>query len=432
MKLYSFVLDKTSEINNNLLKYKIIGLFMKKNIKKIILAYSGGLDTSVMIPWLKENYPNAEIVAVTVYIGQQEDLSKIKNKALTSGASKAYVIDATNKFITKYLWNLVKSGALYEEQYILGTISRPLIAKKLIEIAEQENADAIAHGATGKGNDQVRFEYTIKALAPNLKIIAPWRSWEIKSRQDAIDYAKKHNIEIPVTPKSPYSRDHNLWYISHEGGDIEDPAKERPSDVLMMTTPIEKVLVAEELLSIEFEQGVPIGFNRVQKAPAVLLQELNEIAGKHGIGVCDIIESRLVGMKVRGVYEAPAATLIYKASHILETLCLDRNMLRLKQSLKAEYANIVYEGRWFSQSRIALDAFFNVTQSNVTGSVKFKLYKGNIVFAGANSPYSLHNKELATFEQDNIYKQSDAEGFINLFSLSASVYGMVHKGELDD
>ena len=403
-----------------------------KNTKKIVLAYSGGLDTSIMIAWLKQNYQSAEIIAVTIDVGQPEDLLKIKNKALVSGASKAHLIDATDEFITKYLWNLIKSGGLYEDQYILGTISRPLIAKKLIEIAKREGADAIAHGATGKGNDQVRFEYTIKALAPELKIIAPWRSWEIKSRQDAINYAKQHNIEVSASPKSPYSRDHNIWYISHEGGDIEDPAKEQPNDVLLITTPLEKTIASEEIISIEFDQGIPVGLNGVKKEPVFLLKELNELGGKHGIGVCDIIESRLVGMKIRGVYESPAAALIYKASHTLEMLCLDRNMLRLKQALKAEYANIVYEGRWFSQSRKALDAFFNVTQKHVTGSVKFKLYKGNIIFAGVTSPYSLHDQELATFERDNIYNQSDAEGFINLFSLSANVYGKVHKGGFDD
>jgi argininosuccinate synthase len=403
-----------------------------KNIKKIVLAYSGGLDTSIMIAWLKEKYPSADIIAVTIDVGQQEDLSKIKNKALDSGASKAYIIDAVDEFVTQYLWNLIKAGGLYEEQYVLGTISRPLIAKKLIEIAKQEGADALAHGATGKGNDQVRFEYTVKALAPELTIIAPWREWEIKSRQDAIHYAKKRNIEIPVSPKSPYSRDYNLWYISHEGGDIEDPSKERPNDVLVLTTPLDKVVASEEMISIDFDQGVPVGVNGIRKHPALLLKELNEIGAKHGLGVCDLIESRLVGMKIRGIYEAPAAALIYKATHTLEMLCLDRNMVRLKQSLKAEYANIVYEGRWFSQSRKALDAFFSVTQKNVTGSVTFKLYKGNIIFAGADSPYSLHNHALATFEQDDIYNQSDAEGFINLFSLSANVYGKVHKGDFDD
>ncbi len=405
---------------------------MSKNIKKIILAYSGGLDTSVMIPWLKENYSGAEIIAVTVGLGQSEDLEAIKNKALKSGASSAYVLDVEEEFTTEYLWPLVRAGALYEEQYILGTISRPLIAKKLIEIASQEKADAIAHGATGKGNDQVRFEFTIKALAPHLQIIAPWRSWEIKSRQDAVEYAQKHNIEISVTPKSPYSRDQNIWYISHEGGVLEDPAAAQPEDLLLITSALEQAPDIAEVITIDFEHGVPVVLNGQKYAPVKLLTELNKLAGKHGIGVEDIVENRLVGMKIRGVYEAPAAAVIYKAHHMLETLCIDKNMLHLKQSLKQQYANIVYEGRWFTQSKEALDAFFEVSQKNVTGSVKLKLYKGNMIPAGMTSPYSLHNPDLATFEKDEVYNQADAEGFINLFSLSAKVYGMVHRGNKND
>ena len=401
---------------------------MSDKISKIVLAYSGGLDTSVMIPWLKENYPTAEIIAVIVNLGQEENLDAIKNKALKSGATKAYLIDVQDEFIENYLWPLVKSGALYEEQYVLGTLSRPLIAQKLVEVALVENAGAIAHGATGKGNDQVRFEYTIKVLAPHITVIAPWRRWEIKSRQDAIHYAHKHGIEIPVTPKNPYSRDHNIWYISHEGGSIEDPSVEPPDDVLLMTEPLDKTPDLPLMITLEFQNGIPAGLNDIKKNPRVLLTELNTLGGKHGIGVNDIIENRLVGMKIRGIYEAPAATIIYKAHHILETLCLDRNMLHLKQSLKAAYANIVYEGRWFSQSKEALDAFFELSQKNVTGSVKLKLYKGNIVFAGVSSPYSLHNPLLATFEKDEVYNPLDAEGFINLFSLSAKVYGMVHRG----
>jgi len=398
-----------------------------QNIKRIVLAYSGGLDTLVMLAWLKENYPAAEIIAVTVNLGQNEDLSSIKNKALKIGATSAHVIDVQNEFIQDYLWPLVRSGALYEEQYILGTISRPLIAQKLIEVALQEKADAIAHGATGKGNDQVRFEYTIKALAPHVQIIAPWRMWEIKSRKDAIDYANKHGIEVPVTPKSPYSRDHNIWYTSHEGGGIENPATERPDNVLLATSALDKTPDAPEFVTIDFQNGVPTALNGVKRKGKTLLTELNAIGGKHGIGVQDIIESRLVGMKIRGIYEAPAATIVYKAHHMLETLCLERDMLNLKQSLKSQYANIIYEGRWFSQSKEALDAFFDVTQKNVTGSVKLKLYKGNILFAGITSPYSLYNLPLATFEEDEVYNQADAEGFINLFSLSAKVYGAVHK-----
>lgn len=402
---------------------------MSKSLKKIVLAYSGGLDTSVMIPWLKEHYPTADIIAVTVDLGQNENLEAIREKAFKSGAASAYVLDAKTEFVTQYLWPLVKSGALYEEQYVMGTLSRPLIAQKLVEIALQEKAEAIAHGATGKGNDQVRFEYTIKALAPELQIIAPWRHWEIKSRQDAIEYAQKRGIEVPVTRSSPYSRDHNIWYISHEGGGIENPATEAPSDVLLMTNHLENAPETAEYITLDFEAGIPTALNGNLKSPIALLTDLNALAGKHGIGVADLIENRLVGMKIRGIYEAPAAAVIYQAHHLLETLCLDRAMLHLKQSLKADYANIVYEGRWFSQSREALDAFFEVSQCHVTGSVTLKLYKGNVVFAGMTSPYSLHDPNLATFEEEDVYNQMDAQGFINLFSLSAKVYGLVHRGK---
>ncbi|MCL9684494.1 argininosuccinate synthase [Legionella maioricensis] len=401
---------------------------MTPKIKKIVLAYSGGLDTSVMIPWLKEHYPNVEIIAVICDLGQQEDLVAIKQKAIKSGASKAIVCDVQQEFVTDYLWPLLKSGALYEDQYILGTISRPLIAQKLTEIAALEQADAIAHGATGKGNDQVRFEYTIKALAPHLDIIAPWRSWEIKSRQQAIDYAKAHGIEVPVTPKSPYSRDHNIWYISHEGGVLEDPAQEKPDDLLLMTKPIEQTPNTAEIISLEFKQGVPISLNGNSMNPVLLLNTLNAIAGEHGIGVADIIENRLVGMKIRGIYEAPAAAVLYKAHQMLESLCLDRSTLHLKQSMQSTYANLVYEGRWFTQTKEALDALIKVTQKHITGIVKLKLFKGNIISCGMHSPFSLHQPALATFEEDSVYNQQDAEGFINLFSLSAKVYGMVHLG----
>lgn len=401
---------------------------MKKLIKKIALAYSGGLDTSVMIPWLKENFEQAEVIAVICNLGQQEDLAAIKKKAIQSGASKAYVVDVQNEFVTQYLWPLLKSGALYEDQYILGTISRPLIAQKLVEIACAEKVDAVAHGATGKGNDQVRFEYTIKALAPELHIIAPWRSWEIKSRQQAIDYAHAHGIEVPVTPKSPYSRDHNIWYISHEGGTLEDPASAMPDDVLLMASPLEKTPDIQEIISIDFEKGIPVALNGESLSAIDLLNQLNKIAAVHGIGVSDLIENRLVGMKIRGVYEAPGATVLYKAHQILESLCLERATLHLKQSLKQAYANVVYEGRWFSQAKAALDAFINVTQKHVSGQVKLKLFKGNIMPHGMTSPYSLHHPAYATFEEDSVYNQHDAEGFINLFSLSAKVYGLVHSG----
>ncbi|WED42551.1 argininosuccinate synthase [Legionella cardiaca] len=398
---------------------------MSKSITKIALAYSGGLDTSVMIPWLRENY-QAEIVAVICDVGQQEDLETIQQKAIRSGAAKAYVINVQEEFATHYLWQLVKSGALYENQYVLGTISRPLIAQKLVEIALAEKAEAVAHGATGKGNDQVRFEYTIKALAPELKIIAPWRTWQIKSRQEAINYAKQHGIEVPVTPKSPYSRDHNMWYISHEGGAIENPANKCPTNVLLMTTPLEQTPDLAEEISIHFEKGVPVAINETPLTAIELLKQLNQKAGAHGIGVCDIVENRLVGMKIRGIYEAPAAAVLYKAHQMLESLCLDRQLLHLKQSMQQAYANLIYEGRWFSQAKEALDAFINVTQTYVTGTVTLKLFKGNLIPCGMHSPFSLHDPALATFEEDSVYNQQDAEGFINLFSLSAKVYGMVH------
>lgn len=402
---------------------------MKKSIQKIALAYSGGLDTSVMIPWLKEHYQQAEIIAVICDLGQNEDLNAIQKKAIKSGASKAFVVNVQEEFVKDYLWKLVKAGALYENQYILGTISRPLIAKKLVEIALSEKADAIAHGATGKGNDQVRFEYTVKALAPDLNIIAPWRTWDIKSRQEAIEYAKAHGIEVPVTPKSPYSRDHNIWYISHEGGVLESPSEPKPLDLLLMTNEIENTPDEPLFLSIDFEEGIPTAIYSQKMSPVKLLTTLNEKAGLHGIGVSDIIENRLVGMKIRGVYEGPGAAVLYKAHQILESLCLSRDTLHLKQSLQHTYANLVYEGRWFSETKKALDAFIDVTQKNITGTVTLKLYKGNIIPQGVVSPFTLHQEALATFEADTVYNQKDAEGFINLFSLSAKVYGMVHQGE---
>ncbi|MCE0723548.1 argininosuccinate synthase [Legionella resiliens] len=402
---------------------------MIESIKKIVLAYSGGLDTSVMIPWLKEHYQQAEIIAMVCDLGQNEDLTAIKEKAIKSGAAKAYVMNVQEEFVSDYLWRLVKAGALYENQYVLGTISRPLIAKKLVEIALLEKAEAIAHGATGKGNDQVRFEYTVKALAPELKIIAPWRSWKIKSRQEAIEYAKLHGIEVPVTPKSPYSRDHNLWYISHEGGVLEDPAQPKPDDLLLMTASLEQSSNNAELVNIEFDHGVPVALNAKKMNSVALLKELNKIAGAHGIGVADIVENRLVGMKIRGIYEAPAAAVLYKAHQMLESLCLDRATLHLKQSLQQTYANLVYEGRWFSQAKNALDALIDVTQQHMTGTVSLQLFKGNIIPYGMYSPFSLHDPALATFEEDGVYNQQDAEGFINLFSLSAQVYGKVHKGD---
>ena len=399
----------------------------KHDIKKIVLAYSGGLDTSIMIQWLRENYQQAKVITVTVDLGQSENLSAIEKRAVKSGASKTYLLNVREEFVKDYLWKLVKSGASYEDQYFLGTISRPLIAKKLVEIATKEKADAIAHGATGKGNDQVRFEYTMNALAPDFQVIAPWRLWDIKSRQDAIQYANSKGIEVPVTPESPYSRDQNIWYVSHEGGVLENTSSSRPKGLLLISSELEDTPDTYESVSIEFKDGIPVKLNDKSISAVELLAELNKKAGKHGIGVSDIIESRFVGMKIRGVYEAPAATVLYKAHHILETLCLDRSTFDLKQYLSQIYANIVYEGRWFSHVKESIDAFIDATQKYVTGTVKLKFFKGNIIQDGVTSPFSLYNSEFATFEEDKVYNQADAQGFINLFSLPAKVCALLNR-----
>lgn len=395
--------------------------------KKIVLAYSGGLDTSIMIPWLKEKY-NSEIIAVICDLGQQEDLSKIQQKALKSGASLALVLNVQDEFVNEYLFPLLKSSALYEEQYLLGTISRSLIAQKLVEIAKKENADTVSHGATGKGNDQVRIEYAVKALAPELKIIAPWREWNIRSRQEAILYAEQHGIDVPVTPQAPYSRDRNIWYVSHEGGVLENPSCGYPNDLLLMTNSVEETPDQSEIITIDFEAGVPVGIEGKIMSAIELLKHLNEKAGRHGIGVIDMVENRLIGMKIRGVYEFPAGTVLHKAHKMLESLCLDRATLHLKQSLQQDYANIVYEGRWFSLAKEALDAFINETQQQVTGQVKLKLFKGHCLPEGVTSPYSLYHHGLATFEEDEIFHQGDAQGFINIYSLPAITYGLKQKG----
>lgn len=393
---------------------------MKPN--KIILAYSGGLDTSIMIPWLKKHYA-AEIIAVICDLGQEEDLIAIQQKALKSGAAKALILNVQAEFVNHYLFPLLKSSALYEEQYLLGTISRSLIAQKLVEVAKQEKANTIAHGATGKGNDQVRIEYAVKALAPELKIIAPWREWAIRSRQEAMVYAKQHGIDVPVTPKAPYSRDRNIWYVSHEGGTLENPAHGYPDDLLLMTQPLANTPDTSEIITIGFEQGVPVALNDQTLSGIELLQQLNHKAGLHGIGVVDMIENRLIGMKVRGVYEFPAGAVLYKAHKILESLCLDRATLHLKQSLQQAYANIVYEGRWFSLAKEALDAFIERTQQTVSGQVTLQLFKGNCLPKGVTSINSLYHHGLATFEEDEVFSQKDAQGFINIYSLPAMLYG---------
>lgn len=399
-------------------------------VNKIALAYSGGLDTSVMIPWLKEKY-HAEIVAVICDLGQDENLSEIKEKAIRSGASKALLLDVKQEFILSYLWPLLKSGATYEEHYLLGTISRPLIAKKLVEVAHSEKIYCVAHGATGKGNDQVRFEYTVKALSPDLKIIAPWREWNIKSRTEAMAYAALHGIAIPTTPKAPFSRDRNIWYVSHEGGVLEDPSQSYPTDMLLMVNPIENTPDSAEMITIEFESGQPSKVNEIVMDPFELLDFLNKKAGLHGVGVTDMIENRLVGMKSRGVYEVPGGSILHVAHQKLETLCLDKPTAEMKRFFKIAYGNLVYDGKWFSPLKKALDAFINETQQHVTGKVKLKLFKGHATVCSVESPFSLYQPEMATFEADTVYHQKDAEGFINLYALPAKIYSSIHGGIYD-
>ena len=403
----------------------------KKDIKKIVLAYSGGLDTSVIIPWLKENYPGAEVIAACADVGQPDDFEAIEKKAYASGASKVYVMDIKKEFMEQYVWPTVKAGAVYEGKYLLGTsFARPLISKKLVEVAKKEGADAIAHGATGKGNDQVRFELGIKALAPQLKVIAPWREWQIKSRDDAIDYAAAHNIPVPVTKKKDYSMDRNIWHLSHEGSDLEDPSNEPKSEIYIMSQTPEAAPDKDEYLTLDFEQGVPVAVNGKKMEPVEMMETLNEIGKRNGIGIADMVENRLVGMKDRGVYETPGGTIIYYAHNELENLCLDRATYNYKEQIGIRYAELVYDGMWFSPLREALQAFVDETQKTVTGTVKMKLYKGNIISAGTTSPYSLYSKEYVTFGEDEVYNQADAQGFINLFGLPLTVRALMKQGKL--
>lgn len=396
-------------------------------MKKIVLAYSGGLDTSIIIPWLKENY-GYEVIAMAADLGQGEELEPLREKAVKTGASKIYIEDVKEEFITDYIYPTIKAGAIYEGKYLLGTsFARPLIAKKLVEVARKEGAEAVAHGATGKGNDQVRFELTVKALEPDLKIVAPWRLWDIKSREQAVDYAQARNIPVPVTRARPYSMDRNIWHLSHEGADLENPANEPKDDVLVMVTPPEKAPDIPTYVEIEFEKGLPVAVNGQKLGPVQMVETLNEIGGKNGIGIVDMVENRLVGMKSRGVYETPGGTILVKAHHELELLTLDRMTLHYKETLALRYAELVYDGVWFHPLREALDAFVNVTQETVTGKVKMKLYKGNISPAGASSPYSLYNEAFVTFGEDKVYNQKDAEGFINLFGLPLKVRALMKK-----
>ncbi len=387
-------------------------------MKKVVLAYSGGLDTSIIIPWLKETY-GYEVIAVAGDVGQGEELEPLKEKAIKTGASKIYIEDIKDDFVDNYVFPTLKAGAVYETKYLLGTATaRPAIAKRLVEIALEEGAEAICHGCTGKGNDQVRFELTIKALAPNMKIIAPWRIWDIKSREEAIDYATERGIPVPVKKKSPYSMDRNLWHLSHEGVDLEDPWNEPKDDLYHIVTPPEKAPDKAEYVTIDFEQGIPVAVDGKKMSGVELITYLNKIGAKHGIGIDDLVENRLVGIKSRGVYENPGGRILYTAHNDLEYLCLDRDTFHYKELVAKRYAELVYFGQWFSPLREALAAFVDETQKTVTGTVRLKLYKGNCTIAGTKSPYSIYDTDIASFTMDEeLYNHKDAEGFINCFGL---------------
>ena len=399
----------------------------KSDIKKVVLAYSGGLDTSIIIPWLKENYNNPEIIAVSGNVGQADELEGLEEKALKTGASKLYIEDLTDEFVDDFIVPSLKAGAVYED-YLLGTsFARPVIAKRLVEIALAEGADAICHGCTGKGNDQVRFELTIKHFAPGMKIIAPWREWDIKSRDEEIDYAEAHNIPLKISRETNYSKDKNLWHLSHEGMDLEDPANEpqyeKPGFLEMSVSPL-KAPDKPTYVTIDFEKGAPVALNGEKMSAKNIILALNEIGGKNGIGILDIVENRLVGMKSRGVYETPGGTILYKAHAVLETICLDKMTAHKKAEIALTYADLVYNGQWYTPLREALDAFVDKTQENVTGSVTLKLYKGNMINAGVKSPYSLYSEELASFGESD-YNQKDSEGFINLYGLPITVQAIL-------
>ena len=393
--------------------------------KKIVLAYSGGLDTSIIIPWLKETYPGCEVIAVSGDVGQGTELDGLEEKAIKTGASKLYIEDLTDEFIDDYVFPTVKAGAVYEGKYLLGTsFARPIIAKRIAEIAIKEGADAICHGCTGKGNDQVRFELTIKAFCPDMKIIAPWRIWDIKSRDEEIDYAEAHNIPLKISRETNYSKDKNLWHISHEGLDLENPANEpqynKPGFLELGVSP-EQAPDEPTYVTLDFEKGVPVAVDGVKMKGSDIVRKLNELGGKNGIGITDIVENRLVGMKSRGVYETPGGTILYYAHAALETITLDKQTARVKAQLALQYADLVYNGQWFTPLREALDAFVDSTQETVNGTVKLKLYKGNIITAGITSPDTLYDEEVATFDEDNVYNQADSAGFINLYGLPIKV-----------
>ena len=401
----------------------------KSKIKKVVLAYSGGLDTSIIIPWLKENYNNCEVIAVSGNVGQADELEGLEEKALKTGASKLYVEDLTEEFVNDYIIPTVKAGALYEE-YMLGTsFARPVIAKRIVEIAKAEGADAICHGCTGKGNDQVRFELTIKAFAPDMPIIAPWREWDIKSREEEIEYAEAHNVPLKINRETNYSKDKNMWHLSHEGLDLEDagnePLYEKEGFLEMGVSPLQAP-DQPTYVTLDFVQGVPVAIDGKAMSAKDIILALNKLGGENGIGLLDIVENRLVGMKCRGVYETPGGAILYFAHNYLETLCLDKMTMHKKQELSITFAELVYNGQWFTPLREALSAFVDKTQENVTGKVRIKLYKGNMIKAGAWSDYSLYSEEIATFGEDHVYTQADSAGFINLFGLPIKVQAQVN------
>lgn len=404
----------------------------KKEIKKVVLAYSGGLDTSIIIPWLKENYNNCEVIAVSADVGQGGELDGLEEKALKTGASKLYIEDLRKEFVEDYIFPTMKAGAVYENKYLLGTsFARPIIAKRIVEIAKKEKADAICHGCTGKGNDQVRFELAIKAFAPEMTIIAPWRIWNIKSRDEEIDYAEAHHIPLKITRETNYSKDKNLWHLSHEGLDLEDPANEPQYDkILELGVSPEKAPDQPTYLTLTFEKGIPVKLNGEAIGSVELIEKLNKIGGENGVGIADMVENRLVGMKSRGVYETPGGTILYQAHEYLEMLCLDKETQHFKQHVGIRFAELVYNGQWFTPLREALSAFVDKTQENVSGEVRLKVYKGNIIFAGMKSDHSLYSEEIATFGEEDVYNQHDAEGFINLFGLPLKVRALLEQKKL--
>ncbi len=396
-----------------------------KEIKKVVLAYSGGLDTSIIIPWLKENYNNCEVIAVSGDVGQGTELDGLEEKAIKTGASKLYIENLQEEFVNEYIFPTLKAGATYEKDYLLGTsFARPVIAKRIVEIAKAEGADAICHGCTGKGNDQVRFELAIKAFAPEMQIIAPWRIWDIKSREEEIEYAEAHNIPLKINRETNYSKDKNLWHLSHEGLDLEDPANEPQylkEGFLEMGVAPEAAPDKPTYITLSFEKGVPVALDGVKMGGVEMITKLNEIGGANGIGLCDLVENRLVGMKSRGVYENPAGSILYKAHQVLETITLDRDTQHYKEMVALRFAELVYFGQWYTPLREALSAFVDKTQETVTGDVKLKLYKGNMINAGVTSPYTLYSEDFATFDADEVYDQKDSAGFINLFGLPIKV-----------